>query len=56
MSDAELEGVLSPRQLESLNYGYRERVTDMSLPHVEELPRVLPDYFSKAAERAEKAA
>src|SRR5581483_9881426 len=32
--------------------GYRERVTDLHLPHIRELPRVLPDLFAGAAERA----
>ena len=55
MPDEELQSVLNVRQWESLQFGYRERVTDVALPHVEELPRVLPEYFGAAAERAEKA-
>ncbi len=51
----DLARVLSPRDLESLQMGYRERVTDVHLPHIEELPRVLPDLFSAAAKRAEEA-
>ncbi len=43
LSDDELEAVLSERELESLRYGYRERVTDIDLPHVRRLPEVLPD-------------
>jgi len=55
LSDAELEGVLSERELEALRFGYRERVTDVHLPHVAELPRVLPGLFAAAAARAEAA-
>lgn len=50
-----LERVLDARQLESLDFGHRERVTDLHLPHVRELPRVLPDLFASAARRAERA-
>ncbi len=50
-----LEAVLAPRDLESLHVGYRERVTDMHLPHIRELPRVLPELFAKAAVRARDA-
>jgi 2,4-dienoyl-CoA reductase-like NADH-dependent reductase (Old Yellow Enzyme family) len=44
--------VLTPRELEDLERGYRERVTDTHLPHIAELPRVLPGLFADAAERA----
>jgi len=47
--------VLNERELESLNFGYRERVTDVDLPHIEELPRVLPSIFAEAARRAREA-
>ncbi len=50
-----LERVLDERELESLRFGYRERVTDMDLPHIRELPEVLPDIFSAAAVRAREA-
>ncbi len=50
-----LEKVLDERELESLARGYRERVTDTHLAHVEELPRVLPGIFADAAERARAA-
>jgi len=52
LSDEDLRTVLSPRELEDLDRGYRERVTDTQLPHIEELPRVLPGLFGNAAERA----
>jgi 2,4-dienoyl-CoA reductase-like NADH-dependent reductase (Old Yellow Enzyme family) len=51
----ELEAVLTPRELEALDFGHRERVTDMDLDHVRELPRVLPGLFADAAARAEAA-
>lgn len=52
---AEARGALSPRDRESLDMGYRERVTDMHLPHVRELPAVLPGLFADAARRAREA-
>lgn len=55
MPDAQLDSVLSSRELESLRMGARERVTDVHLPHVRELPQVLPDLFASAAERAVRA-
>ena len=55
MDAAELDDVLSPRELEALRQGYRERVTDLHLAHIRELPRVLPDLFAAAARRAEQA-
>jgi len=48
----ELSRVLSARELEDLDHGYRERVTDTHLPHIAELPRVLPSLFGDAATRA----
>jgi 2,4-dienoyl-CoA reductase-like NADH-dependent reductase (Old Yellow Enzyme family) len=47
--------VLDARELESLRFGYREHVTDMQLPHVRELPQVLPEIFADAAHRAREA-
>lgn len=55
LGDEALAGVLDPREIEALRVGYRERVTDMHLPHVRELPKVLPDLFAQAARRAEVA-
>ncbi|MBM3977833.1 MAG: NADH:flavin oxidoreductase [Planctomycetes bacterium] len=51
----ELLAILSPREREDLEYGYRERVNDLGLPHVRELPRVLPGLFAAAARRARAA-
>jgi 2,4-dienoyl-CoA reductase-like NADH-dependent reductase (Old Yellow Enzyme family) len=53
--DALHERVLDGRELEALRYGYRERVTDVDLPHVRELPAVLPAIFAEAAARAREA-
>ena len=50
-----LREVLAPRELEALEFGLRERVTDMHLPHIRELPKVLPPIFAAAARRAEAA-
>ncbi|HEV3468420.1 MAG TPA: hypothetical protein VG148_03810 [Pyrinomonadaceae bacterium] len=50
-----IEKVLDERELESLRFGYRERVTDTHLPHVRDLPRVLPGLFAEAARRAREA-
>jgi 2,4-dienoyl-CoA reductase-like NADH-dependent reductase (Old Yellow Enzyme family) len=54
-TDEMLDRVLDERELESLRFGYRERVTDMDLAHVRELPQVLPDIFADAARRAKEA-
>jgi 2,4-dienoyl-CoA reductase-like NADH-dependent reductase (Old Yellow Enzyme family) len=50
-----LATVLSERELESLDFGYREHVTDLDLPHIRDLPHVLPGLFADAALRARTA-
>jgi 2,4-dienoyl-CoA reductase-like NADH-dependent reductase (Old Yellow Enzyme family) len=55
MSDDELVRVLAPDEWEALQFGYRERVTDLHRPHIRDLPQVLPDLFAAAAQRAEAA-
>lgn len=55
LADAALETVLDARELEGLRVGYRERVTDTDLPHIRDLPQVLPDLFAAAARRARDA-
>jgi dimethylglycine catabolism A len=50
-----LERVLTPREREALDMGYRERVTDMGLPHIRDLPRRLPPLFADAAALAREA-
>ena len=49
------KAALTAREYEALTHGYRERVTDVDLPHIRDLPRVLPDLFAAAARRAERA-
>jgi 2,4-dienoyl-CoA reductase-like NADH-dependent reductase (Old Yellow Enzyme family) len=53
--DEIVERVLDGRELEALRFGYRERVTDTHLPHVRNLPEVLPGLFAGAARRAREA-
>lgn len=55
LDDHALGAVLDPRDMESLRYGERERVTDVHLPHIRDLPRVLPGLFADAAARAQAA-
>lgn len=55
LPDPRLDEILDERELESLRYGYRERVTDTHLPQIEELPRALPKLFADAAQRARTA-
>jgi 2,4-dienoyl-CoA reductase-like NADH-dependent reductase (Old Yellow Enzyme family) len=51
----ELVRVLATRELEALEVGYRERVTDTHLPQIRELPAQLPILFAAAARRAREA-
>ena len=51
----EQKTILSEREWEALQYGTRERVTDMDLPHVRDLPQALPPLFAAAALRAREA-
>jgi 2,4-dienoyl-CoA reductase-like NADH-dependent reductase (Old Yellow Enzyme family) len=50
-----LEIILSQKELEELNFGYRERVTDTHLDHIKRLPQELPPIFAAAANRAREA-
>ncbi|MEO0651446.1 MAG: NADH:flavin oxidoreductase [Planctomycetota bacterium] len=50
-----LLGLLRPREVEDLEHGYRERVDDLHLPHVRDLPQTLPGLFADAAARAREA-
>ena len=50
-----LERILSESELEALNFGYRERVTDTHLEHIRRLPQELPGIFAAAASRAREA-
>jgi 2,4-dienoyl-CoA reductase-like NADH-dependent reductase (Old Yellow Enzyme family) len=49
------EAVLDEKELEALRFGYRERVNDTHLPHIQQLPYKLPSIFAAAAERAKTA-
>jgi len=51
----ELIQVLDARELEALDFGHRERVTDLHLPHIRELPVRLPALFAAASRRAREA-
>lgn len=50
-----LREILTAREFESLVMGYRERVVDLDLPHVRDLPLRLPGSFAAAARRAREA-
>ncbi len=51
----ELKTILSPREFESLRFGYRERITDTHMAHIADLPESLPTLFADAARRAQTA-
>ena len=55
MNDDALHAVLTPPEFEALQYGHRERVTDVDLDHIANLPQVLPTLFADAALRAREA-
>ena len=46
---------LTAREFEALMQGYRERVIDIELPHIRDLPKSLSPLFAAAAQRAEAA-
>ena len=50
-----LEQVLTAKEWEDMQLGYRERVTDTQIPAIAELPQTLPGLFASAASRAERA-
>jgi 2,4-dienoyl-CoA reductase-like NADH-dependent reductase (Old Yellow Enzyme family) len=47
--------VLDARELSSLEFGARERVTDTHLEHIRDLPKHLPGLFANATRRAREA-
>jgi 2,4-dienoyl-CoA reductase-like NADH-dependent reductase (Old Yellow Enzyme family) len=55
LNEAQLQIALTARELESLRQGFRERVTDVEVPAVRDLPATLPDVFAGAASRAHRA-
>ena len=50
-----VDAVLTAREREALDFGYRERVWDTHLPWIRELPETLPGLFAEAARRAREA-
>jgi dimethylglycine catabolism A len=55
LSDEQLIQTLTASEYEALQFGYRERVTDMHLAHIRNLPEVLPGLFADSAVRARAA-
>jgi len=55
LDTGELKSVLTVRELEALERGARERITDTERSHIAALPEVLPDLFAQAAARAREA-
>lgn len=55
LSPEDATRTLDAREREALNFGARERVTDVHLAHVRDLPRQLPPLFAAAARRARAA-
>ncbi len=55
LDDTSLEQILNESTWRDYAYGYREGVNDTHLPHVANLPDVLPDLFASAARRAQDA-
>ena len=55
LAPEEAARVLDARELESLQFGARERVTDTHLRHIRELPARLPQLFAHASRRAREA-
>lgn len=55
LDDAALQAVLDAREWEALQMGARERVTDVGLAHIRDLPLHLPGLFADAARRAREA-
>ncbi|QIB66775.1 NADH:flavin oxidoreductase [Kineobactrum salinum] len=55
LAPEELQQLLSAKEWEDMQQGYRERVTDTHIPAIAELPQTLPELFSSAAARAEAA-
>ncbi len=50
-----VERVLNAAELEALRFGARERVTDMEVAEIRQLPQQLPDLFAAATRRAREA-
>jgi hypothetical protein len=46
LDDGELERIFSARELQSLHFGHRERVTDLELARIRDVPSLLPQLFA----------
>jgi len=55
LDDRALDSVLTAAEIEALRFGARERVTDLEVDAIRELPRQLPEQFAGAARRARAA-
>ncbi len=55
LSEPELDALLNEREREAYRQGWRERVTDVDVPHLAALPQTLPPLFGDAARRCEQA-
>lgn len=55
LSNDDLESILSAREWDALQFGARDRVTDLENHLVSDLPQTLPRLFATAAKRAKKA-
>ena len=55
LSEDDLLRVLTRSEFEALRFGYRERVTDVHLAHIRDLPARMPQLFADAAVRAQQA-
>ncbi len=55
LAEEQLRVVLTPREIEAMDFGLRERVTDVDQAHIRDLPQTLPGIFAAAARRAEAA-
>jgi 2,4-dienoyl-CoA reductase-like NADH-dependent reductase (Old Yellow Enzyme family) len=53
--DDALRAILTAREYRDYAFGFRDEVNDLHLPHIRELPRVLPELFAGAAARAQQA-
>ena len=55
LDERQLAEVLTPREHRDMTHGWREEVSDTHVPHIAQLPQVLPGLFADAAARAEAA-
>ncbi len=55
LNDEDRSRILTAREHDDLSMGARDRITDTHLPHILDLPRILPAAFADAARRAEQA-